>query len=135
MRQCNVIYEVPFDIEKEIVCLCAQEVMSREGVERDIFIVFVSCDKMKEMNNRFFGRDNATDVLSFPADQKEDYLGEILICPSVLKNKKNIQWEVLHLVAHGAFHLLGQHHEHTEDGYDIIHKKEVEVIDYVMSKR
>ena len=143
MSKCKVIHEVPFDINTDILCLCASEVMKRHGKDGDIFIVFVSYDKMKKMNKDFFGSDDATDVLSFPSEKKigynEDkdnsYLGEIFICPEFL-NKKNgdITWEVLHLVAHGTFHLLGIHHEHIEDGYDTIHKQEVEIIDYVMDK-
>ncbi len=141
MSSCKVLYEVEFNIKENLLCCCAKEVMRREGVCGDISIVFVSYDKIKRMNKIFFGKDVVTDVLSFQEKDninngKKDnsYLGEILICPEFLNNKTDLCWEVLHLVTHGTFHLIGKHHEDFEDGYNLIHKQEVEIIDYVIKK-
>jgi probable rRNA maturation factor len=76
------------------------------------------------MNKDFRGKDYATNVLSFPADEsleppagvEEWYLGDILICvPVVLREaaeqEKTASDHLRHLVVHGLLHLLGYDHE------------------------
>ena len=79
---------------------------------------------MKELEKKYFGRDEVTDVLSFPlregesAPEDEDgvSLGDIVICFPQAK-RQALQWnrlldeEIEFLAAHGLLHLLGVHHE------------------------
>ena len=80
--------------------------------------------KIRELEKKYFGRDEVTDVLSFPLQEgeaaPEDYdgvsLGDIVICYPQAK-RQALQWnklldeEIEFLACHGLLHLLGVHHE------------------------
>ena len=85
----------------------------------DVTIALVSDRRMRALNRQFRGRDYATDVLSFPSDQR-GFLGDIVIATGVLKRQARdaghtIQTELRVLALHGLLHLLGYDHE-TDDG-------------------
>ena len=84
---------------------------------KSINISFVSQQEMKELNRRFLNQNKTTNVLSFPSDPKfyEDLLGEIAICPSVIKEESIVQGKkehdhLIHLIIHSVLHLLGYDH-------------------------
>ena len=84
---------------------------------KSINISFVSQQEMKELNRRFLNQNKTTNVLSFPSDPKfyEDLLGEIAICPSVIKEESIVQGKkehdhLIHLILHSVLHLLGYDH-------------------------
>ena len=84
---------------------------------KSINISFVSQQEIKELNRRFLKQNKATNVLSFPSDPKcyEDLLGEIAICPSVIKEESIVQGKkehdhLIHLILHSVLHLLGYDH-------------------------
>jgi probable rRNA maturation factor len=74
---------------------------------------------MKRLNGFYRGQKYATDVLSFEAPLKfraHGYLGELVICSSVLKrqareHKHKPELELEILLVHGVLHLLGFDHE------------------------
>ena len=83
--------------------------------------------EIKNLNKKFRNKNKATDVLSFPfytkkelykrlINEKEIYLGDIIINLSKIKNKKVIKkfkFEFDRLWIHGLVHLLG--HDHRKD--------------------
>ena len=84
---------------------------------KSINISFVSQQEMKELNRRFLNQNKTTNVLSFPSDPKfyEDLLGEIAICPFVIKEESIVQGKkehdhLIHLIIHSVLHLLGYDH-------------------------
>ena len=84
---------------------------------KSINISFVSQQEMKELNRRFLNQNKTTNVLSFPSDPKfyEDLLGEIAICPFVIKEESIAQGKkehdhLIHLIIHSVLHLLGYDH-------------------------
>ncbi len=80
--------------------------------------------KIRELEEKFFGRDEVTDVLSFPQDEGEPMpdgveghsLGDIVVCYPQAK-RQAMQWnrlideEIEFLACHGLLHLLGVHHD------------------------
>ncbi|OGD83436.1 rRNA maturation RNase YbeY [Candidatus Collierbacteria bacterium RIFOXYD1_FULL_40_9] len=80
--------------------------------------------KIRELEQKFFGRDEVTDVLSFPQDEGEQMpdgfeghaLGDIVVCYPQAK-RQAMQWnrlideEIEFLACHGLLHLLGIHHD------------------------
>ena len=80
--------------------------------------------KIRELELRYFNRDEVTDVLSFPLEEgtemPEDFdgnsLGDIVICYPQAK-RQAMQWnrivdeEIEFLAGHGLLHLLGIHHD------------------------
>jgi probable rRNA maturation factor len=85
----------------------------------DVTIALVSDRRMRALNRQFRGRDYATDVLSFPSDER-GFMGDIVIASGVSKRQArdaghSIQTELRVLSLHGLLHLLGYDHE-TDDG-------------------
>lgn len=92
-------------------------------------VAFVRDRAMRDLNQKYRGKDYATDVLSFPADDGQatgafdeaaGYLGDIVISTDVaLRQAKaadhSFEREVSELVLHGTLHLCGYDHE-TDDG-------------------
>lgn len=80
--------------------------------------------KIRELELKYFQRDEVTDVLSFPMNEgesaPEDYdgmnLGDIVVCYPQAK-RQAMQWnrllddEIEFLACHGLLHLLGVHHD------------------------
>ena len=84
-----------------------------------INVVVTSSAEMRALNRRFRGKDQATDVLSFPAaaDAAADTVGEIAISGEIAaQNARALGHtaaeEIKILVLHGILHLRGYDHEH-----------------------
>jgi probable rRNA maturation factor len=87
-------------------------------IKQELVIVFVDKNEMKKLNKQYRGRNYATDVLSFESGEP-DVLGELVICPQVLKIQAkdtglSYQHELGYMVLHGALHLLGYDHERSK---------------------
>ncbi len=113
----------------------------RELEDKEISIVFVSDDYIRNLNSKYRGIDKATDVLSFSQmdDESEGLvpqpLGDIVI--SVEKAKENaesfsvtLQEEILRLLIHGTMHLLGYDHE-EESERNVMEKEEEVILNYL----
>jgi probable rRNA maturation factor len=91
-----------------------------------VTVAFVSDRAMRELNRRWRGRAETTDVLSFPAEQDEfeksegPTLGDVVIsvdqaARQAAENKLTFEEEVAQLILHGLLHLCGYDHE-TDSG-------------------
>jgi probable rRNA maturation factor len=72
-------------------------------------LAFVDADRIRELNREHRGRDEPTDVLSFPVDQAEATagpreLGDVVICPEQAEDLREA-------AVHGVLHLCGYDHE------------------------
>lgn len=86
---------------------------------------------MLDLCQRFKGKDNVTDVLSFPTPEMEKLfphskhlLGDIVICVEQARRQAdefghNFIEEIAVLCAHGLFHLLGYDHEISDEEANI----------------
>jgi probable rRNA maturation factor len=85
----------------------------------DLSIALISDRRMRALNRQFRGRDYATDVLSFPSDDR-GFMGDIVIAAGIAKRQAReaghaINTEIRVLALHGLLHLLGYDHE-SDDG-------------------
>jgi probable rRNA maturation factor len=87
--------------------------------ESSATIAFVSDKRIRGLNRQFRGIDKATDVLSFPAEEKAN-LGDIAVSvdTAAVQAKENgltLEGEIAQLILHGLLHLCGYDHE-TDNG-------------------
>jgi probable rRNA maturation factor len=73
----------------------------------------VGSDRIRKLNRDHRGRDEPTDVLSFPVDEAAPAagpreLGDVIICPEHAE-------DLTEAVVHGVLHLCGYDHE-TDSG-------------------
>ena len=116
------------------VATVVNAVLTAEGVgEVEVGVVLVDAFEMQELNREHRGKDEPTDVLSFPIDEDEGLegvtrlLGAIVICVPVLvqqaaDNDVAVGDELVDLLAHGTLHLLG--HDHETDGGEMLARQD-----------
>jgi probable rRNA maturation factor len=78
-------------------------------------VAIVPDSRVRALNRRYRKKDQATDVLSFPADER-GYLGDVVIAAGVARRQAEaaghtLQTELRVLALHGLLHLLGYDHE------------------------
>ncbi len=88
--------------------------------EADLAIRLVDDREGLALNRHYRGKDQPTNVLSFPADLpkgvKLPLLGDLVICAPVVareafEQRKPVNAHYAHLTVHGVLHLLGWDHE------------------------
>ena len=95
--------------------LAAKSIDAKRYRNRELVIAFLNKPQARELNQRFRGKDYATDVLSFEGQEKNQ-IGELVICPQVIRKQAaehglTQQEELGYMVLHGFLHLLGYDHE------------------------
>ena len=92
----------------------ARAALAAAGVsEGHLAVDFVDEQTIRGLNAEHRGRDEATDVLSFPVDETGPVpgpreLGDVVICPQHTE-------DLAEAVVHGVLHLCGYDHE-VDDG-------------------
>ncbi len=88
------------------------------GLRPPVNVLVTSNAELKELNRHFRGKDQPTDVLSFPAlpDVKPRYAGDIAISAEIAAhNARSLGHtaaeEIKILILHGILHLRGYDHE------------------------
>ena len=87
-------------------------VLRAEGIgDGELGVAFVGPVEMRELKRDHLGIDEATDVLSFPIDGRDELpeglpraLGDVVLCPQVVGE----EWRGP--LTHGLLHLLGYDH-------------------------
>jgi probable rRNA maturation factor len=101
--------------DDEAAAELARALFAGEGVsDGEVGISFVGPEEMRALKRDHLGIDEATDVLSFPLDGRDELpggvpraLGDVVLCPQVV----GVDWRGP--LVHGLLHLLG--YEHGEE--------------------
>jgi probable rRNA maturation factor len=92
----------------------------------EVSIVFDNDAGVRELNRRYRGKDEPTNVLSFPAARGSGFgplLGDIVLAAETVVAEAEqegpaTEVHLTHLVVHGFLHLLG--HDHENDGEAVV---------------
>jgi probable rRNA maturation factor len=111
------------EVEAEAAVDLARRVLAGEGVDDgELGLAFVGADEMRGLKRDHLGSDEATDVLSFPIDGRDDLpegvpraLGDVILCPQVV----GADWRPP--LVHGLLHLLGYDHGSAMEGREEVY--------------
>ena len=100
------------EVDAAAAVALARQVLADEGVDDgELGLHFVGPDEIRGLKRDHLGVDEATDVLSFPIDGREELpagvprqLGDVILCPQVVGDA----WRGP--LVHGILHLLGYDH-------------------------
>jgi probable rRNA maturation factor len=105
----------------------ASAALGRHAAGSELAVRVVKPAESRRLNARYRGRDQPTNVLSFPvprlplvSGEARRPLGDLVICARVVRaearqQRKGIKAHWAHLVIHGALHLLGYDHERHDE--------------------
>jgi probable rRNA maturation factor len=120
---------------RRAVAEAADAVATAEG---EVAIVLTDDDAIRALNRDWRGKDEPTNVLSFPAAVPGAYnagprpLGDIVIAHETVAREalaegKPLAHHLAHLVVHGFLHLVGYDHEASEEA-DAMEALEVAIL-------
>ena len=106
------------EVDEEAAVELARRVLAAEGIDDgDLGLVFVAPEEMRGLKRDHLGRDEATDVLAFPIDGRDELpaglprqLGDAVLCPQVVGDA----WRAP--LVHALLHLLGYEHGSEMEG-------------------
>lgn len=116
-----------------------EKTIEQEGISKDkeVSVIFVTPDRIQELNRDYRGHDRVTDVISFALNDTDDtivgvelpILGDIFVCLEVARQQAveyghTLERELGFLVCHGLLHLLGYDHMTPEEEADMFSKQE-----------
>ena len=110
-------------LDPELATRLAATAFSCRGfdVERlgEVSVALVDPGVIRDLNSRFRGKDEPTDVLSFEVDGPYgEMVGEVVICPACA------EMGVEELIVHGALHLSGMDHGEDFEGSEMAREQE-----------
>ena len=119
-------------LNKVVATILEQEKMS----DCVINLRLLNDKEMKKLNMQFRQKDKTTNVLSFPNDdisvKQTKNIGDIAISVEYVKAEakkegKTFDDHIIHMLAHGVYHILGYDHENNENAV-IMENKEIQTL-------
>ena len=112
-------------------------IFSDEGLfDKEINLRIVNDKEMQKLNHQFRNKNDTTNVLSFRSDDISTKLtkniGDIAISSEYVEREakdeeKTFEDHMIHMLAHGVYHILGYDHENDEMAV-IMENKEINIL-------
>ena len=112
-------------VDEEGAVELTRRVLAAEALEEgEVGVQFVSPERIAELKGEHLGVHEATDVLSFPIDGRDELpvgmprqLGDVVLCPEVVRD----EWRAS--LVHGLLHLLGYDHGEEMEARERLHAR------------
>ena len=126
---------------RESIKKAAEAALNFEKIEYacEINIEITDNPGIRQLNKEFRGKDQITDVLSFPMmeinpENSAMMLGDIIISGERAKEQseeinQSFERELMFLTVHSVLHLLGHDHELSEEHDLIMRKKQKDIME------
>jgi len=116
----------------------AKQVLDGEEISNGrLDLVLVGVEQITELNEQHMDKSGPTDVLSFPLDDPDEYLGneavevhlgDVVLCPSVAASQApehcgSVEAELALLVIHGVLHVLGHDHGEAAEAAEMLERE------------
>ena len=153
MNTVDVVNGTRVELDEAAVAALVAGALEAEGVERaELFVEFVGERRIRALNRDHRGKDEVTDVLSFPLEEPGEWeagddaddetpddetdvdgpprlLGDVVICARQALRQARADslppsFELAVLLVHGTLHLLGYDHE-TDAGEMALRQAEI----------
>lgn len=115
-------------------------ILNDEGlVDNEINLKILNDKEMKKLNHQFRNKNNTTNVLSFQNDDislmQTKNIGDIAISLEYVEREakeegKFFEDHMIHMLAHGVYHVLGYDHENDEMAA-IMENKEINILNKI----
>jgi probable rRNA maturation factor len=101
-----------------------------------VSVLFTDNERLRELNRVFRGKDRPTNVLSFPAGDRQveahTCLGDIALAFETCRDEAaaddvSLADHAAHLLVHGMLHLIGYDH-HTEEAARVMETREAQIL-------
>jgi probable rRNA maturation factor len=120
----------------------AAAALGRRGTGREIAVRIVGRHESRKLNKLWRGKDQPTNVLSFPAPEQSRRgmplaqhlpLGDLVICADVVRREAEREGKAVashwaHMVIHGTLHLAGYDHENGARERMRMERREIAVL-------
>ncbi len=112
------------EVDESAAVELVRRVLASEGMEVcELGLAFVEPEEMRGLKHEHLGIDEATDVLSFPIDGRDELpegvpraLGDVVLCPQIIGGA----WRGP--LVHGLLHLLGYDHGPEMEAKEAAHR-------------
>ncbi len=124
-------------VDSELFVLWLQDVINAEGFEcGDLNLIFVSDEKLLEMNREYLNHDYLTDIITFDYTFKNVVHGELYISIDRVKDNATMlnepyERELKRVCVHGVLHLCGYKDKEDADIIEMRAKENLYIEKYV----
>lgn len=108
--------------EDKLAALAEHVLRNYERTESELSITFVDRQTIRSLNQRYFNKNDDTDVISFHLGKAAGNLeiGDLYICPQVAEANAvqygcTVEEELARLVIHGVLHFIGYDDQEESD--------------------
>lgn len=120
------------DIMSRMGDILGQALAHEDKDAAQIAMLFTDNSTIAKLNEAYRGKSGPTDVLSFPADDDDGFLGDIALAYDVMATqaqemKISMADHALHLMLHGTLHLCGHDHIQDDDA-EVMESLEVKIL-------
>ena len=115
-------------------------IFREEGlVDNEINLRIIDDEEMKKLNHKFRNKNLTTNVLSFQSDdisiKHTKNIGDIAISSEYVEREaveegKFFEDHMIHMLAHGVYHILGYDHQNEETAL-IMENKEINILNKI----